>query len=86
MKILEDGYYKINSKRGAGGGTSIILINGTFTLAELGYYDDYNNWVPLTDGAMVAGKQYRLDHGHDSPIYVHITDPSSCSLLVNGKA
>ena len=86
MKILEDGYYKINGKRGTGGGTSVVFINGTFTLAELGYSDDYTNWVALTDGVMEAGKQYQVDHGHDTPVYAHITGPSNCSLIINGKA
>ena len=86
MKILSDGYYKIKGKQGLGGGTSIVLISGTFTLAELGYYDDYTNWIPLTDGAMLAGEQYQVDHGSSTPVYAHITGPSNCSLLVNGKA
>ena len=86
MKIMADGFYKIKGKYGQGGGTSIVLISGTFTLAELGYYDDYITWIPLTDGAMVTGEQYQVDHGSETPMYVHITGPSNCSMYVNGKA
>lgn len=83
MKIETDGYYKVH---GSQSGSSIVMISGTFTTATLGYYDDYLNFIPLTDGGLLAGEQYVLDHGmQGAPIYVHMVGATAASLMVNGK-
>lgn len=91
MKIVANGKVRISSKRGIGGGTSIIFLSGISggAVCILGYFDDFGNFIPLVDGLISVGSQTQVNHGSDHPIYLKIssaTGTTAMSLIINGKA
>lgn len=91
MKIESNGVFKVQGKRGTGGGMSIVMASGTTGGATitLGYYDDYGTFTALLDGLLTLGEQYQVAHGMDTVIYANVAGASgttAISLLVNGKA
>jgi len=91
MKITVNGDYAIQSyKAGQAGGTSVVMLSGTSgdAVCTLGYYDDYNNFIPLNNGLATPNNQYYVTHGADVPLFLKVTSAgvnTTLSLLVNGK-
>jgi len=91
MIISKDGTIRVSGKSGQGGGTSIVYLSGTTggAVCTLGYFDDFNTFIPLVDGLLAVDTQTQVDHGYNWPIVVRITGASGTtqlSLIINGKA
>jgi L-aminopeptidase/D-esterase-like protein len=66
LNITTNGSYPlISGKVGAGAGTSIVFISGTFgtSTAKLAYINSKGVTIDLVDGDVVAGSQYIIEHG-----------------------
>lgn len=63
QKIVEDGDYLITpSQHGYSSGTIVVSGSGSLTL---GYVDEDDVFIPLTDGVLAPGEQYQIQHGND---------------------
>jgi len=92
MKIIKDGSYLVKGRVGTGGGASVVYLSGTAggATVTLGYYDDYETFIPLVTGLLTVGEQYTVEQGGSAVnIYAMVasaTGTTALSLLVNGKA
>ncbi len=83
MRIEQAGTYKLSSFGAGSANRQVVYISGTGT-AELGYMDDYGNWIPITGGALVPGKQYQVYSGGSSPVMIKITGTPLLSIQTLG--
>lgn len=83
MIINEAGTWKLSSIGGAQSPNLIVYISGTGT-AELGYFDDFETWIPIVDGDLSPGEQYQVFSGQDNPIFIKVPAGANLSVKVCG--
>jgi len=75
MIITKDGIYPlIKPIVGDASSTTVVYVSGSLSTAvgQLVYFNTDNDPIPLTDGAVAAGKQYIVDHGFGVLVYLSV--------------
>lgn len=77
LNITKDGAYLINKEHSMG--TSIVYISGnlgggTFTLTAPG--------GAITDGLMVLGEQYKVEHGAGAPLSIVVAGSTAPDVTI----
>jgi len=88
VKITDVGKYTLNSGTlGQGGATSVVLISGSGggTLT-LGYFDDYEDFIPFTDGIVTSPSQTTIKHGIGVKPVLDVTAIGTLSVVIAGHS
>ena len=83
MRIEQVGIYKLSAFGAGSANRQVVYISGTGN-AELGYFDDYGTWIPITDGILIPGKQYQVYSGGSSPVMVKVDGTPKLSIHTLG--
>ena len=88
MKITTAGKHILNSgTAGQGGATSVVLISGSGggTLT-LGYFDEYGDFIPFTDGVVTSPSQTTIKHGIGVKPVLDTTAIGTLSVVIAGHS
>ena len=71
MNITANGDFEIT---GDAKSLTSLFMSGEFGPAtvKLIYFNGNNDPVDLTDGAMVSGEQYEVNHGYDVSVFINV--------------
>ena len=84
MLITANGSYALKPIKEAASGTSIVYVSGTLSTATatISYKDSEGTVVPYTDGVVVSGDQYKIEHGQGVDLFLVVASADGSTAIV----